>query len=190
MIRLGPVGCIVNIRPRLTQNDARHRMNQHAVSPKTRKRLMTALVILAVVLLALFPVLAFQVDDWSRDLTTNHAETSLDAGDQALRPLSSNRSVDETAAAIERAAKTLPRWTFEGRTDAGDVATLRFIRATKLFGFKDDITLRVEPSADGVMIHATSQSRVGKGDLGQNPRNLKEILGAVSEQLDATSNAQ
>ncbi len=26
-------------------------------------------------------------------------------------------------------------------------------------------------------------SRVGKGDLGQNPRNLREILGSLSDQL-------
>ena len=150
---------------------------------------MTALAILAVVLLAVYPILAFQIDDWSRDLTTNHAETSLDAGDQALRPLSSDRSVDETAAAIQRAADTLPRWTFEGRTDEGGVATLYFVRATRLLGFKDDITLRVEPAAGGAVIHGTSQSRVGKGDLGQNPRNLKEILAAVQQQLDAPPDA-
>jgi uncharacterized protein (DUF1499 family) len=169
----------------IATGSARAVMNQHTVPKKTRKRLMTALVILAVVLLAVFPILALQVDDWGRDLTTNHAETSLDAGDQALRPLASDRSVDETAAAIQRAAQTLPRWTFAGQTDAGDVITLRYVRATRLLGFKDDITLRVEPSAGGATVHATSQSRVGKGDLGQNPRNLKEILGAVREQLDA-----
>ena len=109
-------------------------MNQHAVPQKTRNRLMTALTILAVVLLVVYPILAFQIDDWGRDLTTNHAETSLDAGDQALRPLASDRSVDETAAAIRRAAETLPRWTFEDQTDAGGVITLRFVRTTRLVG--------------------------------------------------------
>ena len=145
---------------------------------------MTALTILAAVLLVVYPILAFQIDDWGRDLTTNHAETSLDAGDQALRPLASDQSVDETAAAIRRAAETLPRWTFGEQTDAGGVITLSFVRTTRLLGFKDDITLRVEPTAGGAIIHVTSQSRVGKGDLGQNPRNLKQILGAVREQLE------
>jgi len=164
-------------------------MNQQAVPQKTPKRLMVTFVVLAVVLLVLGAIIALQVDDWSRDLTANHAETSLDAGDQALRPLASDRSVNETAGTIERAAETLPRWSFEGRTEAGNVITLRFIRATKLFGFKDDITLRVESSAQGAIVNATSQSRVGKGDLGQNPRNLKEILGAVRKQLDEARDA-
>ena len=160
-------------------------MNQHAVPNKTRKRLMTALVIVAVVLLVMYPILAVQIDDWGRDLTTNHAETSLDAEDQALRPLASDRSVDETCAAIEAAAKTLPRWELVGRSDEGGVATLDFVRTTRLLRFKDDIKLRVEPAAGGAIIHGQSQSRIGKGDLGQNPRNLKEILSATQQQLDA-----
>jgi uncharacterized protein (DUF1499 family) len=160
-------------------------MNQHAQPKKPHKKLMTALAIVAVVLLAIVAILALQVDDWGRDLTTNHAETSLDAEDQALRPLASDRSVGETCTTIESAAKTLPRWELVGRSDEGGVATLDFVRTTRLFRFKDDIKLRVEPAAGGALIHGQSESRVGQGDLGQNPRNLKEILGATQRQLNA-----
>ena len=41
------------------------------------------------------------------------------------------------------------------------------------------MTARVYPDPDGARLELTSASRLGKGDLGQNPRNLEELLRAV-----------
>jgi uncharacterized protein (DUF1499 family) len=54
-----------------------------------------------------------------------------------------------------------------------------------LFRFKDDITVRVINRGSERVLAAKSRSRVGKGDLGQNPRNLKQLLEAVRTKLEA-----
>ncbi len=56
---------------------------------------------------------------------------------------------------------------------------MRAVRKTRLFGFEDDVTARVYPDPDGARLELTSASRLGKGALGQNPRNLAELLRAV-----------
>ena len=56
---------------------------------------------------------------------------------------------------------------------------MRAVRKTRLFGFEDDVTARVYPDPVGARLELTSASRLGKGDFGQNPRNLEELLRAV-----------
>ncbi len=132
-------------------------------------------------------VIALQVDDWGRDLTTNVAETLPSARDPLLRPLTASASRVAAVAAVERSAATLPRWS-RVRTERGDSATLvHLVRSSRLFRFKDDVTVRVTDREAGCLITARSASRVGKGDLGQNPRNLKELLGRVRRELEAVA---
>lgn len=61
--------------------------------------------------------------------------------------------------------------------------TVRLVRATRFWRFEDDVTVKISPAEGGSVVTAQSQSRVGKGDLGQNPRNLIELLGEVRRQL-------
>ncbi len=57
----------------------------------------------------------------------------------------------------------------EGRIEA--VATTRW------FGFKDDVVIRIAPSADGgSLLDIRSVSRVGKSDIGTNARRIREFL--------------
>jgi uncharacterized protein (DUF1499 family) len=47
---------------------------------------------------------------------------------------------------------------------------------TLLFGFKDDIVVRVTPSANGSRVDARSLSRVGKSDFGVNANRIRKFL--------------
>jgi uncharacterized protein (DUF1499 family) len=60
---------------------------------------------------------------------------------------------------------------------------VRAVRKTRLFRFRDDVTARVRPDPGGARLELTSASRLGRGDLGQNPRNLEELLRAVDRQM-------
>jgi len=82
-------------------------------------------------------------------------------------------------AAAERAISNLPRWRVESRGPD----TLNAVRTTRVFRFRDDVVLRASPEGEGTLLHATSASRVGRNDLGQNPRNLEELLGALDREL-------
>lgn len=46
------------------------------------------------------------------------------------------------------------------------------------FGFKDDVVVRVRPSATGSLVDVRSVSRVGVSDLGVNARRIGDFLGA------------
>jgi uncharacterized protein (DUF1499 family) len=81
--------------------------------------------------------------------------------------------------AVRRAVDGLPRWSLE----ASEGNEVRAVRKTRLFRFADDVTARVYPDPGGARLALTSASRVGRGDLGQNPRNLEELLRAVDHEM-------
>jgi uncharacterized protein (DUF1499 family) len=80
--------------------------------------------------------------------------------------------------AVRRAVEGLPRW----RLAASEEDEVRAVRKTRPFRFEDDVTARVGPHPDGARLALTSASRLGKGDLGQNPRNLAELLRAADRE--------
>ncbi len=57
--------------------------------------------------------------------------------------------------------------------------TIEAVDTTKFFGFKDDIAVRVTPTADGSRIDIRSKSRVGRSDLGTNAQRVR----AYAERL-------
>ena len=79
---------------------------------------------------------------------------------------------------VRRAVEGLPRWSLE----AADGSEVRAVHKTRLFRFGDDVTARVRPDPDGARLELTSASRLGRGDLDQNPRNLEELLRAVDRE--------
>ena len=137
--------------------------------------------VIAVLLILGLVWLFATVDDWSRDLTTNYAATSATAKNPSIHPIFSPKPPTELAALVTTAAQQLRGWELTGREEAHDVITLRFIRTTRLMRFKDDITVHICPiksnyNTPHYEISVESQSRVGKGDFGQNPRNLAELM--------------
>ena len=83
--------------------------------------------------------------------------------------------------AFRTAVETLPRWNVEtsGEDEIGAVRTTRLLR------FRDDVKIRVYSEGAGAGAEITSSSRIGKGDLGQNPRNIEELLQAVTREVEA-----
>lgn len=138
-------------------------------------------------LAAVVVILATHVEDWSRDLTQNYAETSPSARDNRLAPLEAPAPPAELAAATERAVKSLPNWRLESRRDEAASIQLHCVRTTGIMRYQDDIHVAITPHAAGSRLSASSRSRVGKGDLGQNPRNLRELLAAVRKEIGGGS---
>jgi uncharacterized protein (DUF1499 family) len=144
--------------------------------------LWLALALLVSVVIALLTIAALYVDDWRRDFTTNYAATSDDP-QSPLAALHSDLSPTELANRTAAAVATLPRWRLTQRDAEGQEVTLHFVHTTRLARFVDDITVRISPHENGSILQAESRSRIGKGDLGQNPRNLRALLEAVEGRL-------
>ena len=130
-------------------------------------------------------LLLWNIESWRRDFIRNEAETAGDAVDEKLRPIRAGCDPLDAAEIVRQAAVALPRWSFVGRAGDGDATVLSFERKTLVFRFTDDITIRVEPAPGGCTIGARSASRIGTGDLGRNPRNIKELFRTVRSVLEA-----
>lgn len=128
-------------------------------------------------------VILSRVDDWGRDFSTNVAMTNESS---KLKPLRLPISVDEATERLRRTVAAMPnwQWTTDSRGEDGSVM-VELVRSTTLFRFKDDVQVKftTDASGSGVVINAVSRSRVGKGDLGQNPRNIRELF----DRLEAES---
>jgi uncharacterized protein (DUF1499 family) len=53
---------------------------------------------------------------------------------------------------------------------------------TLLFGFRDDIVIRITPAGSGSRVDVRSVSRVGRSDLGTNATRIREFLRRLSSQ--------
>jgi ABC-type molybdenum transport system ATPase subunit/photorepair protein PhrA len=121
-------------------------------------------------------VFVLYIDDWSRDFTTHHAEISELSSDETLRPLTSRRSTEEILEAVRWAGRRIRNWEYVGDAEDGDTTMVVFVRTNRLLRFKDDVTIRVQDRGNERVVVGESRSRLGIGDLGRNPRNLRRFL--------------
>lgn len=164
------------------------------VATKSKAKMTGAIIL--VVTLAVFGVIALQIDDWGRDWSQNFAALEPDADRPELRPVQFEVSVDEITDRVKLWAQKQPNWNWVD-TELNDsaakneegvqepqlpetAATIRLTRTSAVFKFTDDVKVMLKENEDQtVTMTATSQSRVGKGDLGQNPRNLIQLVNGV-----------
>jgi uncharacterized protein (DUF1499 family) len=113
-----------------------------------------------------------------RWFTKNWANTS-EPTHRDLCPVSVAAGVDEAQGKVKQAIENLRNWRVESETPG----ELKLSRRTGVIGFVDDVTVTVEPAVLGALIHASSRSRVGVGDFGQNRRNILELWAALRTLL-------
>lgn len=110
-------------------------------------------------------------------LFRNWAETGQDPG---LAPLHLQLTLEQALPRIREALARLPRWQMVAWDEQTGIITAT--RTTRLFRFVDDVTIRLEATPQGTTVHTRSKSRLGKGDLGQNRRNILELFQALQER--------
>ncbi|MGH7514894.1 MAG: DUF1499 domain-containing protein [Gemmatimonadales bacterium] len=111
----------------------------------------------------------------ARGSGSNFAATSPAATDPRLRPRLIPLAPGPAADRVIRAVTAIRGWRVVGL--AGGV--IQATRTTRLFRFVDDISILLEPASGGTAVSARSGSRVGRGDFGQNRRNLAELWQAL-----------
>ncbi len=91
-----------------------------------------------------------------------------------MRPFIIEGDLAKVADSIEQWALDQPRWAVV--KDSNSVSKIHLTRTSRVFRFVDDLQITLTASGEGkVQVNATSQSRVGIGDFGQNRRNLLEL---------------
>ncbi len=86
-------------------------------------------------------------------------------------------SAEQTVARLQAVVPALRGW----RVEKIEGEQIHLTRTTRLCRFVDDIHLRLEVVPQGTRLHGHSQSRVGLSDLGQNRRNLLELVRALRQ---------
>ena len=112
-------------------------------------------------------------------LTRNRSELNHEAGDPDLRPVVISLAPVHAVDWLRDVIAAMPRWNVaEAYHERG---MIHATHKTRVFGFVDDIHIGFEPDTRGSRIEARSQSRLGKGDFGQNDRNLRELTKAIRQ---------
>ena len=60
---------------------------------------------------------------------------------------------------------------------------IQAIATTRIFHFKDDVTIGVQQDGDDVIVNVRSRSRIGKGDLGANARRIRLFQAELAKRL-------
>jgi hypothetical protein len=114
--------------------------------------------------------------DW---LFKNRATTRPDHPDPVLRTRFFYTPPELLLAAVRSLPEAHENFKIASVTDM----TVTALRKTDFFGFVDDITIKISAHPHGSVMDVASASKVGKGDLGQNKRNILELYQAVGVEL-------
>lgn len=146
------------------------------------KRPRQAIIVIVLAMSAAMMMSIFsRIENWKRDFTVNHAKLDPRSSDPLLRPLVVSKSPEDIARLIEQWVEKHPRWSVESHDAIEGGIEFHLTRTTPVMRFTDDVHVRLTADGDQTRVNAESQSRFGKGDLGQNPRNLKELISGLRE---------
>ena len=113
----------------------------------------------------------------------NDVETGKTPEYTDLRVREYAASPERVAKALEAALAKLPRWEIVGSGHGRAGHRLEAVHTTRVFRFKDDVSVRIWREGEKTRVSVRSKSRIGKGDLGQNARNIRELLAALDREL-------
>jgi uncharacterized protein (DUF1499 family) len=97
-----------------------------------------------------------------------------------LQPLISDAGPEEAFAA---AKKTLEGMGMEiVSANEGDLH-IEATYTTLLYGYKDDMVVRITETSGGTRVDVRSKSRVGRSDLGQNAKRIRAFMNRLKDEL-------
>lgn len=111
----------------------------------------------------------------------NVVETGRTPEYQDLQPRQYPSRKDWVFDAALRAVGRLPRWTVAAFWP--EASEIRAEATTPVFRFVDDVTIRLEERDGATVVHVRSASRVGRGDFGQNARNVRAFLAELDREM-------
>ena len=128
-----------------------------------------AVVLGAVVLLTAWPLI-------------NVVETGTTPEYPDIQPRSYREEVSQVFDAALHAVDRMPRWSLVVyQPESGEIkAEARSL----VLRFVDDVVIRVRPLGVSTVVSVRSASRVGRGDFGQNARNIRAFFQELDRQVE------
>ncbi len=97
-----------------------------------------------------------------------------------LQPLDTLAGPDEVFAAARKVLESMGMEIVSA--NEGDLH-IEAIYTTLLYGYKDDMVVRITETADGTRVDVRSKSRVGRSDLGQNAKRIRTFMTRLKDEL-------
>jgi len=89
--------------------------------------------------------------------------------------------------AFEKALQLVKNNGWEVLATDADEGRIEAVESSFLFGFKDEIVLRIMPTDDGAIVDIRSRSRIGRIDRGANARRIRDFINALKNTLTEAS---
>jgi uncharacterized protein (DUF1499 family) len=100
-----------------------------------------------------------------------------------LRPARLAIAPDAAFARARSTSEAMPGWTIVLADPAS--GTIEAVATSRLFGFRDDVVIRVRSDGDGSRVDVRSKSRDGKGDMGANADRIRAFVSALEASATA-----
>src|ERR1051326_5491877 len=84
---------------------------------------------------------------------------------------------------FDAALATAQALTWEVTAQDRDQGEIRAVATTRVFRFKDDVTITIRREGKGVVVNVRSHSRIGKGDLGANARRIRHFQTELAKRI-------
>lgn len=136
--------------------------------------------VLKVLLLAAVIAGAWAYTRWPR---INDVETGQTPEYPELKVRDYMTSEDKVAKAARATVERLPRWELMAAGKGPGGSEIQAIAKTRIFRFKDDVTIRVRREGGRTRVSVRSKSRIGQADFGQNARNIQLFLRELDREL-------
>jgi len=99
-----------------------------------------------------------------------------------IQPQSYPISIEKLFQFAISTVQSLPRWRVV-KTDAKQ-KKICAEATTRIFHFVDDLTIQLQETSGRTVVHVRSASRIGKGDLGQNARNIRLFFRTLGQIIE------
>lgn len=101
-----------------------------------------------------------------------------------IQPVSIDRSSSEAFSAVREAVKTLDwRIVSEQPPERGKSGMIEAVDRSLIFGFTDDVVIRVSGGDSKARIDVRSSSRYGQHDLGRNATRVRQLIAEVKTRI-------
>jgi uncharacterized protein (DUF1499 family) len=124
-------------------------------------------------------LVAAQTDRIEGDHSVEYAGTEISELQLAGYPDLKSAAFEQSAAdvfATARAAIEQNGWAILAENNQILPFTIEAVDTSLLFGFKDDIVVRISAAEAGSVVDVRSMSRVGQSDLGANAKRIQKLL--------------
>lgn len=108
-----------------------------------------------------------------------------------VKPLIVNRPLDDAYGAVRDAVRSL-KWKVvtEEAPSGSQAGIIEAIDRTMIFGFTDDVVIRVTGSPRAAQVDVRSSSRHGGHDLGRNAQRVRTLFSEVKTRLNELDKAE